>query len=214
MNSWRSVPQGRAYSTLRVPAPEMQKQLRGDLSCKASAQNWKGWLKPPLATDWVQFPRLRDQHSLLRSGCWTLGSDVLLDETTREPQLKRNLMENWRNAQFLCQQDLESTDPHLNYEVGCELTSWVEYPWDDGSAQWLVPCCETRDPVSGTPFILRCIKWQKKYLRDTDNVLQWKTWKSLLCVGEKRCCEVVWLYRWNIFINSSSRDLLVNNTEV
>lgn len=162
MNSWRSVPQGRAYSTLRVPAPEMQKQLRGDLSCKASAQNWKGWLKPPLATDWVQFPRLRHQHSLLRSGCWTLGSDVLLDETTREPQLKRNLMENWRNAQFLCQQDLESTDPHLNYEVGCELTSWVEYPWDDGSAQWLVPCCETRDPVSGTPFILRCIKWQKK----------------------------------------------------
>lgn len=73
MNSWRSVPQGRAYSTLRVPAPEMQKQLRGDLSCKANAQNWKGWLKPPLATDWVQFPRLRHQHSLLEVGMLNLG---------------------------------------------------------------------------------------------------------------------------------------------
>lgn len=101
-------------------------------------------------------------QNLLRSGCWTLGSDVLLDETTREPQLKGNLMEIWTNAQFLCQHGLESTDPGLNHEVGCELTSWAEYPWDDRSVQWLVPCCETGDPVSGTPFILRCTKWQKK----------------------------------------------------
>lgn len=100
-------------------------------------------------------------QSLLRCGCWTLGSDVLLDETTRELQLKRNLMEIWRNAQFLCQHDLESTDPYLNHDVGCKLTSWAESPQDDGSAQWLVLCWETGDPVSGTPFILRCTKWQK-----------------------------------------------------
>lgn len=53
----------------------------------------------------------------------------------------------------------------MNHDVGCELTSWAEYLQDDGSAQWLVPCCETGDPVSGTPLFLRCTKWQKKKIK-------------------------------------------------
>lgn len=46
-------PIGRAHTTFHVcvPALEMQKQLPGDLSCKAKVQNWKGWLNSPLAPD-------------------------------------------------------------------------------------------------------------------------------------------------------------------
>lgn len=120
-----------------------------------------------------------------------LNPGLLLDETTHELKFKKNLKEIWRKAQFgeaglstvhTVQHNLESANPHLNHEMGCQLAPWAEHPQAHGPAQQLVPCSRIGNHLLGTS--LRCDKVQSN--------------TKIIQRTEKMCCSRRLRRAWSI----------------